>query len=246
MPHRFFISPGWITPPTVTLRGNTARQISTVLRMQPGDEIMVLDNAGTAWRVLLTQFNKDSVQGQIVDQQPAQGEATLRLWLYQGTLKGQKFEWVLQKGTELGIARFVPTLCQRSVVRKPADLTKKYSRWQQIIQEAAEQSGRGRLPALADPLTLPEALTQAASEAERLLMPWEETADESLKTVLAQGNMASLALFIGPEGGFAAEEAAQAKAMGGRLVTLGPRILRAETAGLAAAAAIFFATGEWD
>lgn len=244
LPHRFFIPPYWIDAPTVTLYGDTARQIRTVLRMQPGDEIIVLDNSGMEWSVRLAQVGKEVVTGQIIGRQPARGEPKLRLTLYQGTLKGQKFEWVLQKGTELGISRFVPLICRRSIITKAEALTKKYERWQRIIQEAAEQSGRGRLPELEPALPLAEAVEPARSNSLSLMF-WEEATETTLQDVLAETRPGSIDLFIGPEGGFTAEEAELAHRAGVRLVTLGPRILRAETAGIAGCAAIFYALGEW-
>ena len=163
MTHRFFIPPNWIEPPTVHLHGQTARQIKTVLRMRPGDEIIVLDNSGTEWQVRLTEVGQDAVRGQLISQQSARAEPSLHLTLYQGTLKAQKFEWVLQKGTELGVSCFVPTICQRSVTHNIDALAKKQERWQRIIREAAEQSGRGLLPRLEPSMTLAEAVQYAGS-----------------------------------------------------------------------------------
>jgi len=242
--HRFFIPANWIEPPTVQLQGQTARQIKSVLRLKPGDEIVVLDNSGTEWRVTLTDIGNDAVTARIVEQQPAQGEPMLQLTLYQGTIKGQKFEWVLQKGTELGVSRFVPTICRRSVVNDGEALAKKRDRWQRIIQEAAEQSGRGILPRLEPAMPLAEALQQAASSALPILL-WEAEHHLALKDVLLEVAPDTIALFIGPEGGFTPDEAALARRTGCHIVTLGPRILRAETAGLAACSAIFYQTGEW-
>lgn len=245
MSHRFFIPANWIESPTVHLRGQTARQIKSVLRLKPGDEIVVLDNSGSEWRVSLTDIGSDAVTARIIEQRPARGEPVLRLTLYQGTIKGQKFEWVLQKGTELGVSRFVPTICRRSVVNDAEALAKKHDRWQRIIQEAAEQSGRGRLPHLEPAMPLAGALPQAASSALPILL-WEEEHHLTLKEVLLESEPDTVALFIGPEGGFTSDEAALARRAGCHIVTLGPRILRAETAGLAACSAIFFQTGEWD
>lgn len=244
MPHRFFVPPAWITPPTVTLGNDIARQVRTVLRMRPGDEIIVSDNSGAEFAVSLTEVGK-IVQGQITAQHLSQAEPTVRLTLYQGTLKAQRFEWVLQKGTELGVMRFVPTICQRSVVRQQAALVKKQARWEQIIREAAEQSGRGRLPELTSPQSLTEALADVPSH-ELVLMPWEEAGQTSLKRALSDQRPANIGLFIGPEGGFTPQEARQAQAAGAALVTLGPRILRAETAGLAVCAALLFHLDQWE
>ena len=245
MTHRFFIPPKWVTPSTVRLRGQTARQIKTVLRLKRGDNIIVLDNSGMEWQVTLTNIGQDEVEGQIVAEQPAQGEPNLQLTLYQGTLKGQKFEWVLQKGTELGVSHFVPTICQRSVVNKLEALAKKQTRWQQVIREAAEQSQRGKLPRLEQAMSLAEAI-QHAQSTPLILIFWEEASASSLKAILSKTKVNAAAIFIGPEGGFTKAEVALVGEAGGQMVKLGPRILRAETAGLAVCSAILYEMGGWD
>ncbi|NJN97557.1 MAG: 16S rRNA (uracil(1498)-N(3))-methyltransferase [Anaerolineales bacterium] len=244
--HRFFIPPAWLTPPTVSLQGETARQIQTVLRLQPGDEIIVLDNSGLEWQVRLTDLRKGEIHGQIVGQRAALNEPKLALTLYQGLLKAEKFEWVLQKGTELGVSRFVPTLCQRSVAGPGGE--HKQARWERIIREAAEQSRRGKLPTLEPAIPLAAAIEQAGQttqSAPLLVMPWEEAAGLSLKMTLTTAHPSDVGVFIGPEGGFTPTEAALAHAAGIRLVTLGPRILRAETAAVAVCAVIMYQADEW-
>ena len=246
MLHRFFIPPDWLEEALVTLRDEPARQIRTVLRMKPGQRIIVLDNSGTEREVELTAVKKGEVQGQIIRQTPVHGEPEIYLTLYQGTLKGQKFEWVLQKGTELGVSRFAPTLCTRSITNKGEPFEKKRTRWERIIREAAEQSQRGKLPKLANATPLAQALEQARTTP-LILMPWERAAGEpSLKTILSGQQVKQAAIFIGPEGGFTSAEAALAKAAGAHLVKLGPRILRAETAGLAICAALLYDLGAWE
>jgi len=246
MGHRFFIASEWLDLPTVHLHDNLAHQIRTVLRLQPGDEIIVLDNSGMEWQVKLTSVRKNSVHGEIIAQRSAQGEPTVQITLYQGALKGQKFEWVLQKGTELGVSCFVPTVCERSIVRNLEALDKKQERWQHIIREAAEQSGRGKLPRLEAATPLAEAVVQAQANP-LIVMPcaMPEAKGERLKEILGEARLDRVALFIGPEGGFTADEVALAQKAGARVVTLGPRILRAETAGIATCAAILYDLGEW-
>jgi len=244
MGHRFFVSPDNIGPATVTLPPEAARQIRTVLRMQPGAEIIVLDNAGQEYRLRLTMVEKSGVQGDIIEQYPARGEPAVKVTLYQAALKGQKFEWVLQKGTELGVDRFVPVVSRRTVVQEATALDKKQERWQRIITEAAEQSGRGRVPKLDRAMLLDTAWQDAAAASLRLML-WEEEKNTSLKEALANVAPNSVALFVGPEGGFTALEAATAKKAGGQPVGLGPRILRAETAAVAVCAAIFYELGTW-
>ncbi|MEW5956644.1 MAG: RsmE family RNA methyltransferase [Chloroflexota bacterium] len=245
MTHRFFIPTHWITPPTVAFEGDVARQIRKVLRMQPGQTLAVLDNTGREWQVQLTEVRQDLVRGRIIGQGWAQGEPRLHLTLYQGSLKAQKFELILQQGTELGISRFVPTVCRRSVVSDMEALDKKQERWQRIIKEAAEVNGRGLLPQLEPAMPFEQAVRHAYAAPLRIML-WEEAAGFSLKTALAQNRAGKVALFIGPEGGFTAEEAGLARQLGCQVVGLGPRILRAETAGLVAAAAIFYELGDWD
>ncbi len=244
MAHRFFIPPTWINPPFVTLQGETAHQIKNVLRMRPGHEITVLDNSGRAWQVKLITIGKDTVQGEIVSQQATQNEPTCQLTLYQGTLKGEKFEWVLQKGTELGISQFVPMVCQRSVVRDNDLFAKKQTRWQRIIQEAAEQSGREKLPCVGKTVSFAEAIQQI-QPSDLAIMAWEESSITlGLKEVLTT-KANHVALFIGPEGGFTSTEVLMASEVGVQVVTLGGRILRAETASLAVSAVIFYELDQW-
>lgn len=246
--HHFFIPASWLNSPSVTLRDDTARQIKTVLRMQPGDTIIVLDNTGTEYTVRLTTFTKDTIAGEIVFQGVNRAEPTRNVTLYQATLKGQKFETVLQKGTELGVNRFVPTLFERSVVKDRAAITHKYDRWGRIIREAAEQSGRGRLPELAPVMSFDEAIKDA--DPSLGLLFWEAAIDhvhkENLRSVLEATILDDISVFIGPEGGISDDEVVEANDDGLHMLSLGPRILRAETAGLVACAAIFYELNEWN
>jgi 16S rRNA (uracil1498-N3)-methyltransferase len=243
--HHFFVSPEAIRENRVVLRGATAHQIRDVLRMRPGDEIMLFDNTGWAYHVELGAIERDVVHGHVLDRAQWKTEALTRVTLYQGLLKGDKFEWVLQKGTELGIAEFVPVLAARSIVGNVEDIgDAKIERWQRIIVEAAEQSGRAALPTLARPMLFKQAC-QAARQQGLALIPWEEERSFRLRQALRDHASKHVSLMIGPEGGFAHEEVATAREAGVIPVTLGPRILRAETAGLAAAAAVFYELGDF-
>ncbi|MCS7260969.1 MAG: 16S rRNA (uracil(1498)-N(3))-methyltransferase, partial [Anaerolineae bacterium] len=146
--HRFFIPPEWIREKHVTLSGEMAHQICNVLRLRLGDRIIVLDDTGWEYEVELQRVSQCHVIGQVVEKRPATGEPRTRIVLYQAALRARRFEFVLQKGTELGIAEFVPVVCERSLVAEVSDLDAKRERWQHIIREAAEQSRRGRLPVL--------------------------------------------------------------------------------------------------
>ncbi len=248
--HRFFVLPTAIQGDRVTLTGPIVHQLTHVLRLRPGERVVVLDDSGWEYTVELERLERKQAEGRIVERTRAQGEPHTRITLFQAVLKGERFQWVLQKGTELGITTFVPMFCARSVVRDPEAVRNKLTRWQTIIREAAEQSRRGRLPRLEPPLTFAEACQQAEASGGLSLLAWEEKPATSLKAVLqasfappapnAQYPISNIQILIGPEGGFTPEEVKLAQAHSILPITLGRRILRAETAGLIAAAAIFY------
>jgi 16S rRNA (uracil1498-N3)-methyltransferase len=213
-----------------------AHQLHKVLRLQPGEIVILLDNQGSEYAVSLTAVQARYAAGAVLTQSVNQAEPSTHLTLYQCSLKADKFEWVLQKGTELGVSCFVPVISERSIVRPAAALLKKYERWRTILREAAEQCGRGHIPTLFDPVDWLAALRHTAG---LRLLPWEAeqlTAPHLYSAAMQQRlqHTPTVALLIGPEGGIATAEAAQAQAAGWQPVSLGPRILRAETAALAA------------
>lgn len=241
--HRFFVSPTQVQQNKVYFPPEQARQIATVLRLRPGDDVLVLDNTGICYRVQLGSISPSSAFGEVQETGQADGEPRVHIALFQALLKGQKWEYLLQKGTEVGISDFVPTLCQRSVTRyDQAGWESKFHRWQIILREAAEQSGRGMLPNLHTPV--PWAL--ACQSAEGLgVLAFEEEKEVGLREVLAStATVSHLRLYIGPEGGFTQDEVALARQHGIHVVSLGRRILRAETAGVVASAAILYALGD--
>ena len=247
--HRFFIPPEWINGQQVTLTEDVAHQIRHVLRMGAGDRLVVLDDSGWEREVELNRVAQNVVMGHVIGERLAAGEPRTRISLYQGVLKAQKFEWVLQKGTELGLVEFVPIVCERSVVGDLEDVDRKLGRWQHIIREAAEQSRRGRRPVLRPAMLFAQGCQRALRSGGLSLAPWEEEKGASLKSALTAGDEGdkrpfSISLFIGPEGGLTADEIKVARSYNVQPVSLGPRILRAETAGLVAASAILYELGD--
>lgn len=244
---RFFVSPAALRQWPVALTGDQAHQVRRVLRLRPGDRVMLLDGLGAAYEAALIALNDRAAHFQLVLQHSLGGESGVHITLHQAVLKGERFAWALQKGTEIGISRFVPLICERNVVDDLTAVAAKRERWERIIQEAAEQSGRGRLPVLTPPQRFPEVVREPAGESVRLI-PWEGEHSLRLSDALADCNLAiggRIELFVGPEGGFTEAEIEQAKSCGVQPVTLGPRILRAETAGLVAASAILYQAGEF-
>lgn len=245
MTHRFFVPAGSIAGDTVTFGPAMAHQLRNVLRLRAGDRVVVLDDSGLEYEVTLERVGRDEARGRIEAQREAGTEPRVRVTLYQGMLKGDRFEWVLQKGTELGVARFVPTFTQHTVVRGAAAVGKRRERLERIIREAAEQSRRGRLPALGAALSFEEACEESVEAHDLSILPAVGAEERDLATALSSvQSLARVALLVGPEGGFAPEEVAYAQGRGVRVVTLGPRVLRAETAGIVAPALVFYTLGE--
>lgn len=243
--HRFFVSREALDAERVALPADVAHQLRAVLRMSPGDRIIVLDNSGWEYEVELAELSPQTAWGTVLSRTLSHTEPRTKITLYQSFLKGQRFEFVLQKGTELGIVAFVPVISARCVVSSLDSASRKTARWERIIREAAEQSRRGRLPDLAPALFFRDACLRATRSGQLALIPWEGETTTSLREALDRMQRPfSVSLFVGPEGGFDESEIAVARQAGVIPVHLGPRILRAETAGLVAASAILFAYGD--
>ncbi len=148
---RFFV-PGPLAAGATVALDQLAPQLAQVLRMGAGDELVLLDGSGQEFRARLAAIDRRRATAQVIEVRACPAEPALHLTLYQCSLKADKFEWVLQKGTELGVSRFVPVIAERSIVRPAAALLGKYARWEAIVREAAEQCGRGRVPEIAPPL----------------------------------------------------------------------------------------------
>jgi len=242
--HRFFVPPELLkaTCATVTLPKELAHQLRDVLRLAAGEQLVLLDNSGDEVLAAVEKSSRDGVEVQLLERRAGKSEPPLRIILCQGLLKSARFEWILEKGTELGVAVFVPTLCRRSMAGLEDAGSSKIQRWQRIILEAAEQSGRSRLPELLPIRSLMHALNDIPQDA-LAIMPWEEEHRHSLHELinsLAGLTPITVVLFIGPEGGFMAEEVMLAQQRGVQVVTLGPRIMRAETAALATIANVMY------
>jgi 16S rRNA (uracil1498-N3)-methyltransferase len=227
----------------VVLGKDDSHHLLRVMRAQPGEPFVVMAG-GQQYECRLTEAEEGRAVGEVLSAAPATGEPPVRITLFQGLAKGEKMETVIQHGTELGVCEFVPVATARAVVKlEPKKAAERVDRWQRIAREAAEQSRRGAVPPVAPVASWKEAVSRCGAF-DLALVPWEE-GGEPLRQVLASAPEAqTVAVFIGPEGGLSPEEVELAKAKGARAVTLGPRILRTETAGLAAAAAILYALGD--
>ena len=240
MAHRFFIPSSLFASDEIILPEDIARQVHTVLRLRPGEHMIVLDGLGAEADVELTSVSRMRVAGRVLERRPGLDEPRTHVTLCQGLLKADLFEWVLQKGTELGIAAFLPMQSRRSLPGLETISAAKMTRWQAILREAAEQCGRSRIPTLSPPQPFEHIVKTLPPEALALVF-WEGTRAPSLRSTLRdtrrdENRARPIYLFIGPRDGFMEEEARFAAEQGAQVVTLGARILRAETAALTAAA----------
>ncbi|MGH2444240.1 MAG: RsmE family RNA methyltransferase, partial [Chloroflexota bacterium] len=226
--HRFFLPTECIQGDAVRLPDPVTHQIRRVLRMREGERIVVLDGSGKEFTVRLKGGCGGIIEGVSLNL----AEPRTRITLYQGLLKSARLEMLLQKCTEIGVYRFVPVLTKRSRVGDPG--TARRQRFEQIVREAAEQSGRGIVPVIQETASLAQALRAAGLQGQ-IVIPWEEERGVSIQGVPLELDV-EIGLFIGPEGGFTCEEIEEARELGARVVSLGPRILRAETAAMVASA----------
>jgi 16S rRNA (uracil1498-N3)-methyltransferase len=238
---RFF--PQSIDTRHALIQGEDARHIAQVLRLRPGDRLTLCDGQGSDYQARILSLSPQEVSLELLSQSPSRSEPSLRLHLYQCCPKGDKLEWIIQKCVELGAFSITPVLSRFCVSRPdPKSAAKKGERYQKIALSAAKQSGRGLVPAVHPQIPLEQALRELSALPCSLF--FYEQASLPLRQVLEKApSSGDIGLLIGSEGGFSPEEAAQAAAAGLHTVSLGPRILRCETAPLAACTAILYATG---
>lgn len=238
---RFFVPPQVFVDNEVTLPDDVAHHLKAVLRLTVGDELLLLDGRGTLFHCRLTALDKRGTTARILDHWSEQDTA-LPVQLIQALPKGDKMELVLQKGTELGINVFSPVLSERGIPQ-PSDQRRsnRRQRWQKVIQEAARQCCRPILPRLDEAQPLVRVLTDC--QAGLRLMLWEEES-LPLSATLPQTPPDSVAILVGPEGGFTSNEAELARRHGFQSVRIGPRILRSETAGFAVASILQYLYGD--
>ncbi len=241
---RIFVQPGEINGDSVTLPETEAKRLSRVLRMDTGDAVTLFDGA-KEYHSEITSIGTKSATLKITGSSERNSEPPITIVLGQGLPKGEKLEWVVQKATELGVSAVVPVLMERSIRRPDTkDAARQLERLRKIAVEAAQQSGRMRVPEVPCMMDLPMFL-QHASDADLKIVLYEGEKTASLRKVLHCIPAAtSVYLLIGPEGGLKEEEVTEAEAAGFIPAGLGPRILRTETAGLAALSIIQFELGD--
>jgi len=248
---RFFIPTEQIFGNQVKIIGSDVNHVKNVLRLKVGDKIEIFDSFQKVYLCEIAQFNQAFIRGIILSEAKEETEPKIDLTLAQCLLKGKKMDFIVQKATELGANSIIPVISERSIPKIEDKVEQKISHWQKICKEAAEQSGRTKIPEVRSLIHFKD-LIKTAENYTLVLLPWEGEKEKSFKNVVAdlcvgqnQGGqrrppLQNILLVIGPEGGFSLSEVEAAKARGFKTVSLGKRILRAETATLAALSNIFY------
>jgi 16S rRNA (uracil1498-N3)-methyltransferase len=240
---RFLVSPEALRDEEVTFSLAQARQLSAVLRLHAGDPVAVFDGAGREWTARLTLVTPRRAAARLLGEEPGEAPPRLRLTLAQVVPRGAAMDLIVAKATELGVARIVPLEAARSVRRSAA--TGQGARWRRIMAEASEQCGRRCVPDLAEPCSLGDLLQRHPREEPLLACDKSAGAVPLVRACHMLVTAPALTVLVGGEGGLSAEEVDRVRLHGGRLVSLGPRLLRAETAALAALTVLQACVGDW-
>ncbi len=239
---KFFVDKSQISDKIVTINGPDVNHIAKVLRTKCGETLFICDGDGNDYETIIMSITKDCILADIVRSYPCITEPETKITLFQGIPKQGKMDWIIEKCTEIGVHTIVPVQMSRSVVKLNTEQAeKKLERWRKTAEAAAKQCGRGVIPHIAKPVTVEE--LQKTSLPDFLLLPYEDEQSNPVRTALSHKKCKTAGIFIGPEGGFAPEEVEIFKLLGAHSVTLGPRILRTETAGLVALSLMLY---EWD
>lgn len=242
---RFFIDEKDISLKSIVIKGTDVNHIKNVLRLKPNDCITLCDGNGNDYNVSISSFDKDKIHTNVISVKKSISEPIVKVELFQGLPKSDKMEYIIQKCVELGINKIYPTITKRTDVKfdNLKALNKKLERWQKISLEAAKQSGRGIVPKIMSPVVFKEAINQA-SKADLSIILYENEKDTKLRQVLKGKKINNIAVMVGSEGGFEGDEVNEAVASKILPITLGSRILRTETAALAALSIIMYEFGE--
>ena len=242
---RYFINSNQILNNSISIVGDDYLHLRKVLRAVKGDTITVCCD-GYDYTAVISEIGNNYILADIADKVENKTEPELKVTLFQGLPKADKMELIIQKCIELGVSEIVPVITERSIVRintvKDADT--KISRWQKIALEAAKQCNRGVIPEVARPVKFSEAV-QMAAQKDLSIIPYEKESSTGFRGIASKcQNVKSAAIYIGPEGGFTEQEIELAESRGIRKTTLGPRILRTETAGMVALSLMMYELGD--
>jgi 16S rRNA (uracil1498-N3)-methyltransferase len=247
---RYFLPPEQFQQNIVKIMGDDAHHLHRVMRADSGDKVICSNGLDREVLVQITHIDKAVVTAEVIEELPMAAEPNVQVWIAQSLPKGDKMEIVIQKGTEIGAARFLPFLSERTVVQYDAKKeAKRTERWQKIAKEAAEQAHRNRVPQVDAVLSWKDLLKAAKQgQVDAAWICYEKENGQHLKDAIKQSttnNSNGTYLFaVGPEGGFTEKEIQQAEEAGFQSVSLGKRILRTETAAMVGLTCLLYETGE--
>ncbi len=243
--HRFFVDKENIQDDKIMVIGDDVKHIKNVLRLMEGDIISLCDKLGTDYTAEISDLSKEKIICRILERKVSETEPPIEVILYQGIPKSTKMDLIIQKNTELGVSKIIPVITDRTVVkiqdRKKEE--KKLERWNKVTEEAAKQSKRGIVPEVYQILTFEEMLKALKNDG-LIIVPYENEENIGIKEVLKSETSKKINIVIGPEGGFEQKEIESLKAIGSKIVSLGPRILRTETAGFITSAIVLYELGD--
>lgn len=242
--NRFFVDKGNIHDDMIYIDGDDTKHIRDVLRLKKGERVEVSSDGNTYIGEII-EIEKKKIILKEIDSYKGENEPLYSIALYQGLAKGSKMDTIFQKCTEIGVSEFHPIEMKRSVARikNEKKARSKIERWQEITDQAAKQSKRDKIPCIKDNLSFDEMIDRLKGE-ENIVVPYEDEKNKPIKEALKNIRVKKIHLIIGPEGGFEVEEIEKLKNIGADIVTLGPRILRTETAGMVAATMILYELGD--
>jgi 16S rRNA (uracil1498-N3)-methyltransferase len=229
--YRFFVTPENFKDGEVSLQGSDIKHISQVLRLTSGDKIYVLDGTGNRFIVKLTEISQKEVLGEIISKESYGVESPLQIYMGQALIKGNKIDSIIRKSVELGVYSISALKTERCVAKiTKKDEEVKIARWRRIAMEACKQCGRNVSPDIEKNILSLESFCEKNSERDLKLIFWENEEKTRLKDLSVSKDISSVAFIAGPEGGFLPGEVEVARKYGFQTVSLGPRIIRAETA----------------
>jgi len=238
--HRIFLQQLHLLKQPVVIRDEKAHYLFSVLRCKPGERLILTDEKGCSYTAQIRSSSKKEVTIEITGDYTLNTESSLNIILIQGLLKGEKMDFVIQKTTELGVSAIIPVITERSQLRE----TRKHPRWKKIAEEASRQSGRTRVPEIFETCSFKDIFDIPVVISGKGIIFWEQGGEKLPAVVSRLSHADKISLLIGPEGGFSEEEALLASEKGFFTATLGSRILRAETASIAAVSIMQFALGD--
>lgn len=243
--HKFFITEGNIHDNNADIYGDDVKHIYRVLRLKEGEKININNSQGKEYIGEITYIDKNKVQVHLLEELQIQNESLVNIFLFQGLPKSVKMDLIVQKATELGVSEITPIITERVIIKNELGEFNKTERWKRIALEASKQSKRGLIPKVKVPIEFDE-LLKLIKNIDLVVVPYENERGYGIKQMIKEidKSVKSIAIIIGPEGGFEKKEIELLSENGAKIITLGPRILRTETAGFVCVSLLQYELGD--